>query len=79
MLIAFHVESAGAKPGDHVHLSEFLGEQVDLDGYFLGPDEVAAELTQAGVVIEARFDREPVPDIEYPSRRSYLLGRRTPS
>jgi hypothetical protein len=62
--------------GDSTHLEEFLGHSVDLDGYFLSPDEVAAGLTDAGIEIRARFAREPVPEIEFPSRRSYLVGRR---
>jgi SAM-dependent methyltransferase len=76
ILVAFHVDSATAKAGDSTHLEEFLGHSVDLDGYFLSPDEVAAGLTDAGIEIRARFAREPVPDIEFPSRRSYLVGRR---
>jgi len=76
ILVSFHVDSAKARPGDSIHLDEFLGCRVDLDGYFLAPEEVAAGLNAAGIRLEARFDREPWPDLEYPSRRSYLLGRR---
>jgi SAM-dependent methyltransferase len=76
ILVAFHIDSATAKPGDTVHLDEFLGQSVDLDGYFLPPDEVAAGLTDAGVDVHARFERAPLPELEYPSRRSYLVGRR---
>ena len=76
ILVAFHVDSATANAGDSTHLDEFLGHPVDLDGYFLSPDEVAAGLCDAGIDVRARFMREAVPDIEYPSRRSYLVGRR---
>jgi SAM-dependent methyltransferase len=53
-------DGATARPGDSIHLDEFLGRRVDLDGYFVAPDEVAAGLTAAGIRLEARFDREPL-------------------
>jgi hypothetical protein len=37
---------------------------------------VATELADAGFVVMVRADREPWPDAEEPSRRSYLLARR---
>ena len=76
ILVAFHIESATSKAGESVHLAEFLGRAVDLDGYFISPDEAAAGLTDAGIDVLARAEREPWPDIEYPSRRAYLIGRR---
>jgi SAM-dependent methyltransferase len=76
ILVAFHIESATLKAGESIHLEEFLGRAVDLDGYFISPDEVAAGLTDAGIDVLARSEREPWPDIEYPSRRAYLIGRR---
>jgi SAM-dependent methyltransferase len=76
ILVAFHIDSATANAGDSIHLDEFLGHSVDLDGYFPSPDEVAEGLSDAGIDVRARFMREAVPDIEYPSRRSYLVGRR---
>lgn len=76
ILVAFHVDSASTQAGDSIHVDELLGQAVDLDGYFLSPDEVATDLHEAGFDIPARFERAPMPDIEYPSRRSYLVGRR---
>jgi SAM-dependent methyltransferase len=76
ILVAFHIESATMQAGESIHFEEFLGQPVDLDGYFLSSAEVTAGLSKAGFEVQARFEREPVPDIEYPSRRSYLLGRR---
>lgn len=35
-----------------------------------------AALEAAGFSIEAQLEREPYPDVEYPSRRAYLLARR---
>jgi hypothetical protein len=71
------VAASRATPtGQSVHLDEFLGRAVDLDGYFITPNEVAAGLTDAGIDVLARSEREPWADIEYPSRRAYLIGRR---
>jgi hypothetical protein len=35
-----------------------------------------ARLVHAGFAIEARLDREPYPDVEYPSQRTYLFARK---
>jgi SAM-dependent methyltransferase len=78
LLVAFHVSraDAGHKPGDIMHAEQWWGEQVDLDFYYLDPDEVAKDLTAAGFTLMARLDREPWPGGEVASRRSYLLCRR---
>jgi hypothetical protein len=49
-----------------------------VDFHFLDPGEVTGELAAAGFAIEARLDREPVKGAEAPSRRCYVLARRTP-
>lgn len=55
-----------------------VGKPVDLDGYFLDPDSVAAELDAAGLATRAKLERQPYPGAEYPSRRCYLLAQRRP-
>jgi SAM-dependent methyltransferase len=100
VLVAFHVSDAGHAPGEANVVREFLGQPVELTGYFLAPDEVSAGLAQAGFAEQARLEREPnltsgasadtaagrgaptvspgaSADTEYPSRRCYLLARRT--
>jgi len=70
VLVAFH---AGT---DTVHVEELFGCATSLDFYFHAPEAVTAALVEAGFALEARLDREPYPDAEYPSRRTYLLARR---
>jgi hypothetical protein len=77
LLVAFHVSEDGYVPGDELHLARWWGAEVDLTFRFLDPAVVAAELAAAGFAVAARTDREPWPGVEEPSRRSYLLARRT--
>jgi len=76
LLVAFHVEGAGFAPGDVNHLREFLGHPVEMEGYFLDPSTVIGDLTMAGFGVAARLDREPIPDVEFPSRRCYVLAEK---
>jgi SAM-dependent methyltransferase len=76
LLVAFHIDGPGLAPGDVNHLREFLGHPVEMDGYFLSPETVIADLDSAGLDIHARVEREPIPDVEFGSRRCYLLARR---
>lgn len=76
LLVAFHVDSPEFAIGEINHVSTWFGQQVEIDGYFIDPDEVAAQLRRTGFVLEARVDRQPIAEVEYPSRRCYLLARR---
>ncbi len=76
LLVSFHVDSAQFATGHVNHLTMWFGQAVELDGYFLAPTEVAADLTDAGFAVVATLERDPDPDIEYPSRRCYLLAER---
>jgi SAM-dependent methyltransferase len=69
LLLAFHV---GEKV---VHVDEFLGRSVALDFVFFPPQVVADELAQAGFVAVEVIERDPYPDLEYPSRRAYVFAR----
>ncbi|MGW4893366.1 class I SAM-dependent methyltransferase [Kitasatospora sp. NPDC004240] len=69
-LVSFHI---GAEVR---HLDEWWGHPVDVDFHFLDVGNVTAELTAAGLAVEARLEREPGPD-EAQTRRAYLLARRT--
>jgi SAM-dependent methyltransferase len=77
VLVAFHVDSADIAAGGVNHLTEWFGEPVALDGYFLPPDDVAADLERAGFGINAHILRRPDTAYEYPSRRCYLLAERS--
>lgn len=76
LLVAFHTASAEFPTGAVNHLTSWFGHAVDLDGYFLDPSVVSADLVSAGFTVTARMDRSPSPETEYPSRRCYLLARR---
>ncbi len=70
LLLAFHVGE------DRVHVEEFLGQPVSLHFSFFMPDAVRSGLASAGFVDVETVTREPYPDVEYPSRRAYLLARK---
>jgi SAM-dependent methyltransferase len=76
LLIAFHVDSPEFATGEFNHLTSWFGESVELDGYFLEPTDVVAQLEAAGFVLMAKVERQPAPEVEYPSRRCYLLAQR---
>ena len=75
--LAFHISLAGHEPGEIMHADQWWGERVDLDFYYLDPQEVVAGITGAGFVVMGRTDREPWPGAEHESRRCYLLCRRS--
>jgi SAM-dependent methyltransferase len=69
LLVAFHI---GAET---VHREELRGHPVSLDFRFLMLSLMVARLTEAGVLLMERVEREPYPAVEHPSRRCYLLAR----
>lgn len=69
-LIAFHAGS------EVIHVEELYGARVELDFRFHAPDEIAAQLREAGLPVIERCERAPYPGVEYPSHRCYLLSRR---
>ena len=72
LLVATHLGE-----GD-VLTSEFLGHEVKpFAGALYSREEIEQKVTSAGFDVESVREREPLPH-EYPSRRIYLLGRRTP-
>lgn len=77
--MAFHIDSDGFAPGEVNHLTSWFGETVELDGHFLDPAQIVAEVESAGLVVMAVLERQPCAAGEYPSRRCYLLGRRPPT
>jgi SAM-dependent methyltransferase len=77
LLIGFHVGLVGHEPGGIMHADEWWGQRVDLDFHYLDPADVVTGLEAAGFVLMSRTDREPWPGVELPSRRCYLLCRRS--
>jgi SAM-dependent methyltransferase len=70
LLLAFHVGQ------ECIHLDEWWGQPVAVDFQFYETEAIEAHLAGAGFVVEARVERQPYPEVEYPSRRGYLLARK---
>lgn len=70
LLLAFH-------SGDEVlHEDELWGQKISMDFLLLPVSEIKLELAQAGFTIEGIIEREPYPDVEYPSQRAYIFARK---
>lgn len=76
LLVAFHIDSPEFAAGEVNHLTEWFGEAIHLDGYFLEPADVTGDMESAGFTVTATVIRRPWPAVEYPSRRCYLIGQR---
>lgn len=71
LLIAFHI-------GDEtIHLDEWWGHPVSVDFNFLPSAEITTHLTAAGFTVEDLLERDPIPEVEYKSRRGYVFARST--
>jgi SAM-dependent methyltransferase len=70
LLLAFHT-------GDEVlHEDELWGQKISMDFLLFPPSEIKLDLEAAGFAIEEIVEREPYPDVEYPSRRAYIFARK---
>jgi SAM-dependent methyltransferase len=69
VFLSFHIGEGS------LHVDELLGHAVDLDFVFYPRDVVERALVDAGFAIEWSIERAPYPEVEYPSRRGYLLAR----
>ncbi len=58
------------------HLDEWLGQKVSVAFYFYRTADVRLTLEESGFEMEEMIEREPYPEIEYPSRRAYLFARK---
>lgn len=77
LLVAFHVDTPEYAAGDARHITDWFGQRVDLQTYFLDPDDVVADIETSGLAIVSTVIRQAWPDAEeYPSRRCYLMARR---
>ncbi|BEP12282.1 class I SAM-dependent methyltransferase [Acidothermaceae bacterium B102] len=75
-LIAFHTGDSAVPMGGAVVLSEFMGQPVDLTFRYLDPAAETEVLASAGLALVQRWDRDPYPEVEHASQRSYLLATR---
>ncbi len=71
LLITFHLGSEDS------HHEEMLGQPVSLDVALFTTEEMNGYLRQAGLRIEEALERDPyAPEVEYQSRRGYILASR---
>lgn len=71
---AFHV-------GDEVvHRADWWGHPIALDARFLAVEHVTDLLALSGFAVMSSEERGPyAPEVEYQSRRAYIVARRVPS
>jgi ubiquinone/menaquinone biosynthesis C-methylase UbiE len=69
LLLSFHIGN------DTIHLDDWWGHEVCIDFFFFQSAEMASYLTSAGFEIEETIERDPYPDVEHQSRRSYIFAR----
>ena len=71
LLITFHLGSEDS------HHEEMFGRRVNLDVAFFTTAEMRGYLQAAGLQVEEAKEREPyAPEVEYQSRRGYILASR---
>ena len=70
LLLAFHTGN------EVLHEDELWGQKISMDFLLLQPSEIRLDLEVAGITIEEVVEREPYPDVEYPSRRAYIFARK---
>ena len=70
LLLAFHIGEGVTR------VERFLGGAATLDFVFFNPQDVAGELVRAGFVAVESIERDPYPEVEYPSRRAYLTAHK---
>ena len=68
VLLSFHIGS------EVVHRDEWWGRAVDVDFRFFQTAEVVAALEESGLIVERALERDPYPEIEYQSRRAYIIA-----
>lgn len=73
LLLGFHSGTDILTP------TEMWGRPVSMNFYFFPPSRVHKHLEDAGLVIEKSIERDPYPEVEYQSRRAYILARKPSS
>ena len=71
LLLAFHMGN------ETLHPNELWGQTVSMDFFLFTPLTIRHYLEEAGLAIEEILEREPYPpEVEYQSRRAYILARK---
>jgi ubiquinone/menaquinone biosynthesis C-methylase UbiE len=70
MLLSFHL-------GDEtIHRDDWWDHQISIDFHFFPIAQIKALLTGAGFTLTEVMERDPYPDVEYPSQRGYIFARK---
>jgi SAM-dependent methyltransferase len=70
LLLAFHAGDETLSP------TELWGHPVSMDFFLFPPTQIEDQLKEAGLIIEESHQRDPYPEVEYQTRRAYLLARK---
>lgn len=70
LLMAFHIGN------EVIQVREFMGEPIAMDFVFFDADDVVRRIKTAGFVVDEVVIRYPYPEIEYTSKRAYILARK---
>jgi len=70
LLLAFHTGD------DVIREQELWGFPISMDFLLLQPSEISKLLESAGFIVEEVLERDPYPDVEYPSHRAYIFARK---
>jgi len=68
LLLSFH---AGA---DVIAVEELWGQPIAMEFRYFDPARIGALLAAEGFAVEEILERDPYPEVEYQSRRTYLLA-----
>lgn len=70
LLVGFH------RGQDVLHRDELWGQAVSLDFALFETNEMSGYLREAGFLVDEVIEREPYPEIEYPSQRAYIFAHK---
>lgn len=70
LLLTFHIGQ------EIIHRDEWWGKEVSLDFIFFETEEMKGFLEAAGFELQEVIERDPYPEVEYPSRRAYIFARK---
>jgi hypothetical protein len=70
LLLTFHIGE------EIIHRDEWWGKEVSLDFIFFESEEMKDHLKTVGFELQEVIERDPYPEVEYPSRRAYVFARK---
>jgi hypothetical protein len=68
LLLAFHLGE------DVIHTTDFHHHPVDFEVTLFGLEEMTGYAKAAGLSLQQAMERDPYPEVEYQSRRGYILA-----